>query len=71
MLPVQWWKERRVPYRQILIFIIFALIGAVVVPGAFVGYFAAKGALQDMYYCVIQHNMAGSNTNSPNSDAAI
>jgi len=32
------------------------LAGLVIVPGVLIGFFAAHGALHQMYYCVIQHN---------------
>jgi hypothetical protein len=34
------------------------VIGLLVVPGAIVGYFASRGALQPLYHCVIEHNTA-------------
>ncbi len=34
--------------------------GVIIIPGAFVGFFAANGALEKMYYCIIQHNLTGS-----------
>ena len=32
------------------------LVGIVIVPALIIGFFAANGALHQMYYCVIQHN---------------
>ena len=32
------------------------LAGVVIVPGLLIGFFAAHGALHQMYYCVIEHN---------------
>ncbi len=59
VLSFVWWKQRSVPWRQVLQFIAFAFLCALVVPGIFVVYFWAKGALPDLYYCVIEHNVAG------------
>ncbi len=39
-----------------------AIAGLLVIPGAFVGFFASKGMLDKMYYCVIQHNLTGSHS---------
>lgn len=46
---LSWWKEL-VPC------LLAALGGMVVVPALIVAFFAAKGALGPMYYCVIAHN---------------
>jgi Dolichyl-phosphate-mannose-protein mannosyltransferase len=34
------------------------LLGATLLPACIVGFFAAKGALPNLYYCTIQHNIA-------------
>lgn len=31
--------------------------GLLIVPGAFIAFYAAHGALREMYYCIIQHNL--------------
>ena len=36
-----------------------ALGGVLLIPAAFVSFFAAKGIFRQMYYCVIQHNLNG------------
>jgi hypothetical protein len=40
-----------------------AIAGLMIIPGLFIGFFAAHGALPQLYYCVIQHNLIpGSHT---------
>ena len=49
------------PQRTLGIFYFIApLFGTLIVPLALVGFFAWKGALSQMYYCVIAHNIAAS-----------
>ena len=57
------WSRRRErgpwPLKEISLLLGAGLAGLIMIPSAFILYFAAKGALPDMYYCVIQHNLVG------------
>lgn len=44
------------PLREVLSGGFLALLGLLLIPSAIVGYYAAKGALGSLYYCVIAHN---------------
>jgi hypothetical protein len=44
--------------------VVAVLSGLAVVPGLVVAFFASKGALKELYYCVIEHNLLP-DTNSP------
>jgi hypothetical protein len=50
-------SRARVPARALVTRAAFALLGLVLVPGAFAAYFAARGAWPQLLYDVVWHNM--------------
>src|SRR5438067_3510180 len=58
VLVLRWRAGERFEPRQIAVTAALVLGGMLIMPGALVAFFAAKGALLDMYHCGIRHNMA-------------
>jgi len=53
------WKRSGGPLqtREIILGLLAGLAGLLIIPAILVGYFASQGALEQMKYCVIQHNV--------------
>lgn len=49
--------REKTPWPRMALSLAAIAAGAVLIPGAIILYFAAKGAFWIMYYCVIRHNM--------------
>ena len=57
-LALVWKSGRRLDTRLIAGRVGVILSGALLVPALILSYFAIRGALPSMYYCIIQHNLA-------------
>ncbi len=53
-------RKTNTRWAELLVALGAGLLGLVIIPAAFILFFAVEGILPKMYYCVIQHNIIGS-----------